>query len=71
MMSVCPSVSLSLKISIITEPIGLYSSKNIPTGPVVVFGYFLWGLHTLNPKSLGTKPLEAWGEAAILINRDI
>ena len=44
-MSVCPS----LKISVTTEPIGFYSSGNIPTGPVVVLGYFLGGWDTPNP----------------------
>ena len=37
MMSVCPS----LKISVTTEPMGFYSLGSIPTGPVVVLGYFL------------------------------
>ena len=43
--SVCPSVCLSLRILVTTEPIGFYSSGNIPAGPVVVLGYFLgvWG----------------------------
>ena len=48
-MSVRPSVRLSLKISVTTEPIGFYSSGNIPNGPVVVLGYFLWGWDTPNP----------------------
>ena len=113
--SVCPSVCLSLKISVTTEPIGFYSLGNIPTGPVVIFGYFLGGVGhpqppqkmkntppkkkkflfktkikivgstTLPPKfflnfsfkskickiglikPLGAKPLEARGEAAIII----
>ena len=43
MMSVCPSVYLSLKISVTTEPIEFYSSWNIPTGPVLVFGHLLGG----------------------------
>ena len=43
------SVRLSLKISVTIEPIGFYSSGNIPTGPVVVLGYFLGGLDTPNP----------------------
>ena len=34
-MSVRPSVSVT------TKPIDFYSSGNIPTGPVVVFGHFL------------------------------
>ncbi len=34
-------VRLSLKISVTTEPIGFYSSGNIPKGPVVVLGYLL------------------------------
>ena len=41
LMSVCPSFCLSLKISVTTEPIGFYSSGNIPTGPVVVQAIFL------------------------------
>ena len=45
-MFVCLSVCLSPKISVTTEPIGFYSSGNIPTGPVVVLGYFL-GIGTL------------------------
>ena len=35
------SVRLSLKILVITEPVGFYSSGNISTGPVVVLSYFL------------------------------
>ena len=46
---VCPS----LKISVTIKPIGFYYSGIIPTGPVVVLGYFL-----------GAKPLQARGEAA-------
>ncbi len=42
-LDVCPSVCPSLKISVTTEPIGFYSSGNIPTGRVVVLGYFLGG----------------------------
>ena len=34
--SVCLSVHLKLKISETTEPTKLYSSRNIPNGPVVV-----------------------------------
>ena len=37
------SVRPSLEISVTTEPIGFYSSGNIPTVPVVVLGYFLGG----------------------------
>ena len=37
------SVCLKLKILVTTEPIGLYSSGIIPTGPVLVFNYFLRG----------------------------
>ena len=36
-------VRLSLQISVTTEPIGFYCSGNIPTGPVVILGYFLGG----------------------------
>ena len=53
MMSVCPS----LKISVTTEPIGFYSSGNIPTGPVVVLGYFLEGWDTPNPPKNIKSPL--------------
>ena len=48
-LSFCLSVRLKLKISVITEPIGLYSSGNMPTGPVVVLSYFLEGW-TLPPQ---------------------
>ena len=36
-----------LKISVTAEPNGLYSSGNMPTGPVVVLRYFLgwWDKH--------------------------
>ena len=37
------SVRLKHKISAIAEPIGFYSSGNIPKGPVVVLGYFFLG----------------------------
>ena len=40
-MSVRLSVCLKLKIQVTNELIGLYSSKNIPTGPVMVLSYFL------------------------------
>ena len=54
-MSDCLSVCLSLKISITTKPIGLNSSGNIPTGPVVVLGCFLGGWDTPNlPKKKNT-----------------
>ena len=43
------SVRPSPKILFATEPIGLYSSGNISTGPVVVFSYFLGGWDTSNP----------------------
>ena len=48
MMSVHPSICLSLKISVTTQLIGFCSSGNIPIGPVVVLGYFLWGWDTPN-----------------------
>jgi hypothetical protein len=48
-MSVRLSVRLKLKISVTAEPNGLYSSGNIPTGPVVVLRYFLGGWDTPNP----------------------
>ena len=47
------SVRPSLEISVTTEPIGFYSSGNIPTGPVVVLGYFLGGWDIPNPKARG------------------
>ena len=37
-MSAYLSVFIKLKISVTAEPIGFYSSGNIPTGPVVVLG---------------------------------
>ncbi len=42
---VCLSVRLSetFKISVTAKPIEFYSSENIPTGVVVVLGYFLRG----------------------------
>ena len=43
------SVRLKLEISITTEPIGFYSSGNIPAAPVVVIDYFLGGWDTPNP----------------------
>ena len=48
MMSVCLSVCLKVKISVTTEPIGLYSSGNISTGPVMVLSYFLGEWDTLS-----------------------
>ena len=44
MMSIRLSVRPTLKITVTTEPIGFYSSGNIPTGLVVVLGYFLGGV---------------------------
>ena len=46
------SVRLSLKILVTTKPTGFYSSGNIPTGHVVVLGYFLkgWDTHTPPPQ---------------------
>ena len=49
-MSICPSVCLSLTVSATTEPIGFYSSWNIPTGPVVVLGYFIGECNTPTPQ---------------------
>ena len=34
---------MKLKISVTAEQIGLYSSRNTPTGPLVVLSYFLGG----------------------------
>ena len=45
-MSVRLSVRLKLKISVTAEPIGLYSSGIIPTGPVMVLSYFPGGWDT-------------------------
>ena len=47
-MSVHPSVCPSFKISVTTEPIVFYSSRNIPTGSLVVLSYFLGGWETPN-----------------------
>ncbi len=55
-MSVRLSVRLNLKISVTTEPIGLYSSGSIPTGPVVVLSYFLRGWDTPNPPKMKIPP---------------
>ena len=44
------SVCLKITISVTTEPIGLYSSENILTGPVMVLNYFLRGWDTLVPQ---------------------
>ena len=52
-MSVCPS----LKILVTTALIGFYFSGNIPTGPVVVLGYFLGGWDTPNPQKTKNPPL--------------
>ena len=41
-------VRKKLKISVTAEPIWFYSSGNIPTGSVVVLGYFLERWDTLN-----------------------
>ncbi len=73
----CLSVRLKLKISATTEPNGLYSSGNIPIGPVMVLSYFPGGWDTPNrpPKNknknvsflkttFGTEPLEDRGEPA-------
>ena len=49
-LSVRLSVRLKLKISVITEPIRLYSSGNMPTGPVVVLSYFLEGWDNSPPQ---------------------
>ena len=37
------SVRLKLKISVTTEPIGFFSSRYIPIGPVGVYAIFLGG----------------------------
>ena len=45
------SVRLKLKISVTTEPIGIYSSGIIPAGPVVVLAIFFgWGHPQLSQK---------------------
>ena len=56
-MSICPSVSLKLKISVTTEPIGLDSYGYLPIGPVVVLSYFLEGWDTPNPPKNNLSPL--------------
>ncbi len=43
---------LKLKIST-AEPIGFYSSGNVPTGPVVVLGSFLGGWYQGRPSGGG------------------
>ena len=58
MMSICPSVSLKLKISVTTEPIGLDSYGYLPIGPVVVLSYFLEGWDTPNPPKNKLSPLQ-------------
>ena len=52
------SVRLKLKISVTAEPIGLYSSGIIPTGPVMVLSYFPGAWDTPNPpqKTKKTTP---------------
>ena len=55
-LSVCLSVCQSLKISVTTGPIIFYYSGNIPTGPVVVLGYFLGGWDTPNPPKKQKNP---------------
>ena len=52
LMSVRLSVHPSLKILVTIESIGFYSSGNIPTGPVVVLGYF----HPQPPKKQKKNP---------------
>ncbi len=49
------SVRPSIEISVTTEPIGFYSSGNIPTGPVVVLGYFLVGVGHPKPRQKKKK----------------
>ena len=41
--------SKTIKISVTTKPFGLYSSGNIPTGPVMIFCYFGGNWDTPNP----------------------
>ena len=67
-LSVHLSVRLSLKISVTTEPIGFYSSGNIPTGLVVVLGYFLGWWDTPNPPKNEIPPppeKKNWGESMV------
>ena len=47
------SVCLKFKILVTTEPIGLYSSEIIPTGPVKVYNFFLGGKDTSRQCSIG------------------
>ena len=42
-------VCLKLKISVTAKPIGIYSSGNISTDPVVFLSYFLSDWNTFNP----------------------
>ena len=59
------SVRLSLKISVTTEPIGFYFPGNIPTGPVVVLGYFLGAWDTPNPPKNKKLPLDIFFDDVI------
>ncbi len=63
LMSVRLSLRLKLKISVTTEPIELYSSGIIPTGPVVVLSYFLGEWDTPNPSKMKVPPHKKkfWG----------
>ena len=71
-MSVCLSVRPFLKISVTTEPIGFYSSGNIPTGPVVVLGYFLGEWDTPNPpKNKKSPPFFLQGISLVLFLQGI
>ena len=53
-MSVCPSED---KISVTAKPKGLFSSGNIPNGPVMVLSYFLgrWDIHIPPPPKKKNK----------------
>ena len=50
------SVHLKLKISVIAELIGLYSSGNIPTGPVKVLSNFPGGGTPPTPQKIKKHP---------------
>ena len=61
------SVCQKLKISVTTKSIGLFSSGNISTGPVMVLSYFLGGWDIPNPPPKKKKfPQFFKGESASL-----
>ena len=51
-LTVCLYVRIKLMISVTVGLVGLYSTGNIATSPVVVSGYFLWGGDTPTPQKM-------------------